>query len=127
MMLLLSSDVRKQRVLARFRNRESRILRLPAESAIMMVVDPARRTALEKIDHVGDGVGGVHRNVKMHMVGHAAGDQKFGADVFADARQVAVKVVTPFRVDERFATGGGPDEMDADVEEGGHGFLPLGV
>ena len=116
----LVADVGEELVLGGFRDGEGGVFGLPGEGGVEFFVDPARRVGFHGVDEVGDGEGGGDADIGVEVVGDAAGDEEFAVEVFADAVEVAIEFGLPFGEDAGLAVVGGPDQVDSDMEEGGH-------
>ena len=78
MMFLLIPNVIKQSPLLTLRHRERRVFGLPGERRIMVLVNPARRVGLQRVDDFGERDGGGHRNVEVDVILDAAGEEGAG-------------------------------------------------
>ena len=120
MVLFLVSYVVADGIFRRFGDGKGSVFGLPAECTVVIFVYPSGGIALKKVDHFSDGMCGIEGDVEVDVVGHAAGEEEFAADVIAYAGNVGVEIVTPVGTNGGSASVGGPDEVVADVNEGGH-------
>lgn len=110
----LGADVVDERIEVRRAHRFGPVAGLPEERsrAAPVVVDVVGAAALDAMDQLGEGNGGSKAEHGVEVVGAAPCGQQLAAKTLGPAAHKADEGVVELRLQDRPATGGGPDHVD---------------
>src|ERR1700690_907294 len=93
-MLLLTQDVRPDRILPGLTHAKSSVARLPRECSVLRpsLMHPTRRVGLDQAGEVRHGMRRGHSNEQMNVIGHAIDAKCNPAEFADDAAEIRVQI-----------------------------------